>query len=162
MQDFKNKKIDILVATSVIEVGIDVPNASLIIIENSERIGLSQLHQLRGRIGRGVNQSVCIFMFCEPLSTIAKQRLKVIYQNNNGFEISKYDLKIRGPGEVLGTKQSGNVLFKFANINEDINILNQAQEVSKYLIDNNYLNYIKLHLDRWNYDDNNKINYLNV
>lgn len=160
MENFKNKKIDILVATTVIEVGIDVPNASLMIIENSERIGLSQLHQLRGRIGRGDNQSICIFMFDEPLNQIAKQRLKVIYENNDGFQIAKYDLKIRGPGELLGIKQSGTPLFKFVNLSEDLDLLNLSIKTAKNLIENNHLEYINQHLSRWS--NHEIINYLNV
>lgn len=159
MEDFKNQKIDILVATSVIEVGIDVPNASLMVIENSERIGLSQLHQLRGRIGRGENQSICIFMFCDPLTEIAKQRLKVIYENNDGFEISKYDLQLRGPGEVLGIKQSGADLFKFIDLNQDSTLLQFAKQTVQTLIKNNNSNYIEKHLKKWS---NHQIHYLNV
>lgn len=128
MQSFKNGKLDLLVATTVIEVGVDVPNASLMIIENPERLGLSQLHQLRGRVGRGEKQSFCILMYRSPLSQNAKQRLNVMRETNDGFIIAEKDLEIRGAGEVLGTRQTGEVLFRFADLMRDRGLLPQIQK----------------------------------
>ena len=109
-------KIDILVATSVVEVGINVPNATLMIIENAERFGLSQLHQLRGRVGRGAEQSFCILMSGNKLSANSKTRLETMVKTNNGFEISEIDLQLRGPGDITGTQQSGVLELKMANL----------------------------------------------
>ncbi|MGM0378275.1 MAG: ATP-dependent DNA helicase RecG [Bacillota bacterium] len=133
MSDFKNKKIDILVSTTVIEVGIDIPNANIMVIENVERFGLSQLHQLRGRVGRGKHQSYC-FLLGEKLGETAKKRIKIMVTTNDGFLISKKDLEIRGPGEVLGTKQHGIAEFKLANILKHNDILIETQKVIKKLI----------------------------
>jgi ATP-dependent DNA helicase RecG len=119
MEQFKNGKIDLLVATTVIEVGVDVPNASLIIIENPERLGLAQLHQLRGRVGRGDQQSYCALMYHPPLSQNGKQRLQAMRESNDGFLIAEKDLEIRGPGEVLGTRQTGLVSFRIADLQRD-------------------------------------------
>lgn len=119
MSEFKNKKINLLVATTVIEVGVDVPNASLMIIENSERLGLSQLHQLRGRVGRGSTASSCVLIYSNPLSKTAKKRLAIMRETNSGFDIAEEDLKIRGPGEVLGTRQTGMMQFRIADILRD-------------------------------------------
>ena len=105
-----------LVATTVIEVGVDVPNATLMVIEHAERFGLAQLHQLRGRVGRGAAESTCYLLFEEPLSEIAKARLKVVYESNDGFEIARQDLAIRGPGEFLGARQSGVPMLRFADL----------------------------------------------
>ena len=107
MAEFVAGKLQVLVATTVIEVGVDVPNASLMVIEHAERFGLAQLHQLRGRVGRGAAESTCFLLFEEPLSDTAKARLKVVFENTDGFEIARQDLLIRGPGEFLGAKQSG-------------------------------------------------------
>ncbi|MBS0350302.1 MAG: ATP-dependent DNA helicase RecG [Proteobacteria bacterium] len=134
MKAFKNGEIDILVATTVIEVGVDVPNASLMIIENPERLGLSQLHQLRGRVGRGSLQSFCVLLYQEPLSVLARQRLQVLKNIQDGFQIAQEDLKIRGPGEVLGTRQSGILKFRIADLLRDQNLLPQVQFVSTKLI----------------------------
>lgn len=123
MQQFKNGTIDLLVATTVIEVGVDVPNATLIIIENSERMGLAQLHQLRGRVGRGSKQSFCIFLYQEPLSFYAQKRLAFIRDNTDGFKLAEADLKLRGMGEILGTKQTGIAKFKIADLTRDVKIL---------------------------------------
>ncbi|MDH5516268.1 MAG: ATP-dependent DNA helicase RecG [Gammaproteobacteria bacterium] len=131
MQQFKNKEINLLVATTVIEVGVDVPNASLMIIENAERLGLSQLHQLRGRVGRGSAASSCVLIYSQPLSKTAKKRLAVMRETNSGFDIAEEDLKIRGPGEVLGTKQTGMMQFRIADILRDealIPVVHQAAE----------------------------------
>ena len=126
MQDFSNGKIDLLVATTVIEVGVNVPNASLMVVENAERLGLAQLHQLRGRVGRGAEKSVCILMYQSPLSETAKQRLDILRQSNDGFMIAQKDLELRGPGEILGTQQTGITSMKIANIVRDAYLLNKA------------------------------------
>jgi len=123
MQQFKNKGLQLLVATTVIEVGVDVPNASLMIIENAERLGLSQLHQLRGRVGRGSTASSCVLMYSNPLSKTAKKRLAIMRETNSGFDIAEEDLKIRGPGEVLGTRQTGMMQFRIADIIRDENLI---------------------------------------
>ena len=123
MLDFKNGKQDVLVATTVIEVGVDVPNASIMVIENSERLGLSQLHQLRGRVGRGEHKSICILIYKKPLSSMAKMRLNSIRESNDGFYISEKDLELRGPGELLGTKQKGIIGLKIADIARDAYLL---------------------------------------
>src|SRR5688572_32481202 len=104
MHAFKEGKIGLLVATTVIEVGVDAPNATLMVIENAERMGLAQLHQLRGRVGRGEGTSVCVLMYQSPLSESARERLKIIYKDSDGFEIAKHDLRLRGPGELLGAR----------------------------------------------------------
>ncbi|MGZ0788003.1 helicase-related protein, partial [Pseudomonas saponiphila] len=119
MADFKAGIIHLLVATTVIEVGVDVPNASLMIIENPERLGLAQLHQLRGRVGRGAIASHCVLLYKAPLSHTATQRLSVLRQSNDGFIIAQKDLEIRGPGEVLGTKQTGLAELKIADLVRD-------------------------------------------
>ena len=119
IKNFATQKLDVLVATTVIEVGIDVPNASLMIIENPERLGLAQLHQLRGRVGRGDQQSYCVLLYQSPLTTIAEQRCKAMRNSNDGFKIAEVDLELRGPGELLGTKQTGNWQFRLANLITD-------------------------------------------
>ena len=123
MKQFVEGKIHLLVATTVIEVGVDVPNASLMVIEHSERFGLSQLHQLRGRVGRGAAKSACILLYQKPLSEMARARLKVIYKNTDGFEISRADLQLRGPGEFLGVRQSGVPMLKIADLERDVELL---------------------------------------
>ena len=123
MLDFKKGKQDLLVATTVIEVGVDVANASIMVIENSERLGLSQLHQLRGRVGRGEHKSICILIYKKPLSSMAKMRLSAIRESNDGFYISEKDLELRGPGELLGTKQKGIIGLKIADIARDAHLL---------------------------------------
>jgi ATP-dependent DNA helicase RecG len=119
MQSFGAGGIQLLVCTTVIEVGVDVPNASLMVIESAERFGLAQLHQLRGRIGRGARESVCILLFGEPLADTARERLKVIYENADGFALARRDLALRGPGEYLGERQSGQPLLRFADLERD-------------------------------------------
>ena len=119
MQSFAAGETQLLVCTTVIEVGVDVPNASLMVIESAERFGLAQLHQLRGRIGRGARESVCILLFSEPLAETARQRLKIIYENGDGFAIAQRDLELRGPGEYLGERQSGQPLLRFADLERD-------------------------------------------
>ncbi|MGC6377687.1 ATP-dependent DNA helicase RecG [Bisgaard Taxon 45] len=134
MQAFKETEIDLLVATTVIEVGVDVPNASLMIIENAERLGLSQLHQLRGRVGRGTTASFCVLMYKPPLGKISQQRLQVLRDTQDGFVIAEKDLEIRGPGEVLGTKQTGVAEFKVANLMRDRKMIPTVQYYARRLI----------------------------
>ncbi|MEC4749951.1 ATP-dependent DNA helicase RecG [Methylomicrobium sp. Wu6] len=133
MQAFKQHRIDLLVATTVIEVGVDVPNAGLMIIENPERLGLSQLHQLRGRVGRGDSDSFCLLMYQSPLSDMARQRLGILRDSNDGFVIAEKDLQLRGPGEVLGTRQTGAVHFKIADLSRDADLLDNIQEIGERL-----------------------------
>jgi ATP-dependent DNA helicase RecG len=128
MQAFKNHQIDLLVATTVIEVGVDVPNAGLMIIENPERLGLSQLHQLRGRVGRGESDSYCLLMYQSPLSDIARQRLGILRDSNDGFVIAEKDLQLRGPGEVMGTRQTGQMHFRIADLARDADLLDKIQQ----------------------------------
>ncbi|WP_347988805.1 ATP-dependent DNA helicase RecG [Methylomonas sp. AM2-LC] len=123
MQAFKQHECDLLVATTVIEVGVDVPNAGLMIIENPERLGLSQLHQLRGRVGRGNQESYCLLLYQSPLSFAGKQRLGIMKETNDGFIIAEKDLELRGPGEVMGTRQTGQIQFKIADLNRDSDLL---------------------------------------
>ena len=134
MEQFKLAELDLLVATTVIEVGVDVPNASLMIIENAERLGLSQLHQLRGRVGRGNAASFCVLMYKPPLGKISQKRLQVMRDTQDGFVISEKDLEIRGPGEVLGTKQTGITEFKVANLMRDRKMLPTVQFYAKQLV----------------------------
>ncbi|WBF65863.1 MAG: ATP-dependent DNA helicase RecG [Candidatus Kinetoplastibacterium crithidii] len=153
MQFFRNGDINLLIATTVIEVGVDVPNASLMVVEHSERFGLAQLHQLRGRIGRGSNQSICILLYQKPLSLIAKKRLRAIFKTLDGFKIAQYDLLIRGPGDFLGTKQSGVNLFRFANIETDQDILEKSKEAASMIKKYNP-ECINPHINRWKKNDN--------
>ncbi|VAW59924.1 ATP-dependent DNA helicase RecG [hydrothermal vent metagenome] len=148
MQAFKKCKIQLLVATTVIEVGVDVPNASLMIIENAERLGLSQLHQLRGRVGRGEEASHCVLMFKSPLSAQAKERLAIMRKTNSGFEIARKDLQLRGPGEVLGTRQTGLVQFKIADIVRDEYLLDDVKIVAQKII-NDSPETVSALIDRW-------------
>jgi ATP-dependent DNA helicase RecG len=123
-----------MVSTTVIEVGVNVPNATVMIIENAERFGLAQLHQLRGRVGRGGDQSYCILMRSYKLSKTAKERLEVICKTNDGFEIAEADLQLRGPGDIAGTKQSGAYEFKVANLVEDQAILKAARTIAEEIL----------------------------
>lgn len=148
MAAFAAGTIQVLVATTVIEVGVDVPNASLMVIEHAERMGLAQLHQLRGRVGRGSAASRCVLLFSEPLSDLAKARLKVIYENTDGFEIARQDLNIRGPGEFLGARQSGVPMLRFANLEEDLPLLEKARNLAPLLI-NQQPQVVRKHLQRW-------------
>ncbi len=134
MTSFKNRELDILVATTVIEVGIDVPNATLMVIEHAERFGLSQLHQLRGRVGRGSHQSHCILLTAGKLSEDGEKRLRVMESTTDGFRIAEADLEIRGPGDFLGTRQSGMPDFRVANILRDGTILEQAKSAAVKLL----------------------------
>jgi len=132
---FKNKEIDLLVATTVIEVGVDVPNASLMVIENAERLGLAQLHQLRGRVGRGGKQSACVLMYQVPLSESGKQRMSILRETNDGFKVAEKDLELRGPGEVLGTKQTGLMQMRIADIVRDEDWFAEVKKTAKYIIE---------------------------
>jgi ATP-dependent DNA helicase RecG len=134
MAAFKVGDTDLLVATTVIEVGVDVPNASLMIVENSERLGLSQLHQLRGRVGRGAEKSSCVLMYQAPLSGFAKQRLAAMRKTNDGFEIARRDMELRGPGEMLGTRQTGMQQFHIADIVRDRELLPRVREAARILL----------------------------
>ncbi|QDC45492.1 ATP-dependent DNA helicase RecG [Candidatus Methylopumilus universalis] len=148
MSDFVKGDIQLLVATTVIEVGVDVPNATLMVIENAERMGLSQLHQLRGRVGRGSLKSTCILLFQKKLSELARQRLKVIFENTDGFVIAQEDLNIRGPGEFLGVRQSGVPMLRIANLNRDFKLLEEAKAIADQLLEDNP-EASHLHLKRW-------------
>ena len=134
MAAFANHELDILVATTVIEVGVDVPNASLMIIENAERFGLAQLHQLRGRVGRGAVESHCILMYQSPLSQTARDRLTVMRESQDGFVLAEKDLEIRGPGEVLGTRQTGVSSFRVARLPEHNELLEKAQDIASNMV----------------------------
>ncbi|PKM38079.1 MAG: ATP-dependent DNA helicase RecG [Gammaproteobacteria bacterium HGW-Gammaproteobacteria-10] len=134
MQDFKSHRIDLLVATTVIEVGVDVPNAGLMIIENPERLGLSQLHQLRGRVGRGKDDSYCLLLYQSPLSDTARHRLGILRDTNDGFMIAEKDLELRGPGEVMGTRQTGQMQFKIADLDRDTDLLNNIPTIAESLL----------------------------
>jgi ATP-dependent DNA helicase RecG len=135
MLAFKEGKIQLLVATTVIEVGVDVPNATLMAIENAERMGLAQLHQLRGRVGRGSEASTCVLLYRAPLSQLARERLKVIRETNDGFEIARRDLELRGPGELLGTRQTGLAQLRIADLMRDADLLPRVQETAELLLD---------------------------
>ena len=148
MQAFAANETQLLVATTVIEVGVDVPNASLMVIEHAERMGLSQLHQLRGRVGRGSAQSACILLYQAPLSETARARLKIVYENSDGFEISRADLHLRGPGEFLGIRQSGMPLLKIADLERDADLLEAARDIAPRLL-REQPQAVNAHLQRW-------------
>lgn len=158
MAAFKQGEIQLLVATTVIEVGVDVPNASLMVIENAERMGLSQLHQLRGRVGRGAEASICILMFQQPLSEIARKRLRIIFEYTDGFEIARQDLNLRGPGEFLGSRQSGVPMLRFADLEQDGELITAAQAAAEEML-NSYPELVQRHIERWLGD---KTEYLRV
>jgi len=128
MAAFQSGEVHLLVATTVIEVGVDVPNAALMVIEHAERMGLAQLHQLRGRVGRGSRESVCVLLYAQPLSELARARLKVIYESTDGFEIARLDLELRGPGELLGHRQSGLPMLRFVDLERDLALLETARD----------------------------------
>ncbi|WP_227697508.1 ATP-dependent DNA helicase RecG [Psychrobacter celer] len=134
MQEFKAGNLDLLIATTVIEVGVDVPNASLMVIENAERLGLSQLHQLRGRVGRGSTKSFCVLLYQKPLSETGTERLNVLRDSTDGFVIAQKDLELRGPGELLGKRQTGNVGYYLADLIRDEQLFAIAQRLAKHLI----------------------------
>ncbi|STX28090.1 ATP-dependent DNA helicase RecG [Legionella beliardensis] len=148
MGAFKEGELNLLVATTVIEVGVDVPNASLMIIENAERLGLSQLHQLRGRVGRGNNQSYCLLLYQSPLSELGAERLQIMRATSDGFVIAEKDLQLRGAGEFLGTKQTGYRQFKIANLHRDHALLPQVSNCSNHLI-NHDPEKARLIAERW-------------
>jgi ATP-dependent DNA helicase RecG len=134
MAAFKRGELHLLIATTVIEVGVDVPNASLMIIENSERLGLAQLHQLRGRVGRGSTASHCVLLHSSPLSQNARARLAVLRESDDGFVIAEKDLQIRGPGELLGTRQTGDIVFRIADLARDAHWLPQVKDCAEQLL----------------------------
>ncbi len=148
MQAFKQGELQLLVATTVIEVGVDVPNASLMIIENPERLGLAQLHQLRGRVGRGAVASHCVLLYKSPLSKTAQKRLQVLRDSNDGFVIAQCDLEIRGPGELLGTRQTGNAEFKVADLLRDQALIPDVQRIARH-IHQHYPEQAQALIERW-------------
>jgi len=152
MDAFTAGQVHVLVATTVIEVGVDVPNASLMVIEHAERFGLSQLHQLRGRVGRGSAASVCLLLYQSPLGQVAKQRLLTMRETTDGFEIARRDLEIRGPGEFLGARQSGQAMLRFADLEIDQWMVDRARDVAQWLLDGETLEkmaVVDAHLARW-------------
>ncbi|MBI4293510.1 MAG: ATP-dependent DNA helicase RecG [Betaproteobacteria bacterium] len=148
MSAFIGGTIHLLVATTVIEVGVDVANASLMVIEHAERFGLAQLHQLRGRVGRGAAESVCVLLYQSPLGELARNRLKAIYESTDGFEIARQDLAIRGPGEYLGSRQSGVPLLRFADLERDLGLLEAARDAAELMLRDNP-QAARNHLERW-------------
>jgi len=134
MQRFKAGEIQLLVATTVIEVGVDVPNATLMVIENAERLGLAQLHQLRGRVGRGHHASSCLLLYRAPLSALARERLAVMRDTNDGFVVARRDLELRGPGELLGTRQTGLAQMRVADLTRDADLLPTVQSAAQRLL----------------------------
>jgi ATP-dependent DNA helicase RecG len=148
MAGFTRGEIDLLVATTVIEVGVDVPNASLMVIEHAERFGLAQLHQLRGRVGRGTAQSVCVLLYRPPLSTNARERLRTMYETTDGFEIARRDLQLRGPGEFLGARQSGMALLRFADLERDAELVEAARDEAAAMLAGP-TGPVDAHLARW-------------
>jgi ATP-dependent DNA helicase RecG len=148
MDAFKAGEINLLVATTVIEVGVDVPNASLMIIENAERLGLSQLHQLRGRVGRGSAKSHCVLLYNSPISANGSERLKTMRQTSDGFVIAEKDLELRGPGELLGTRQTGDMQLQIADLQRDAHLLPQIKVAAENLL-NQYPKNVQPLLTRW-------------
>ena len=148
MQEFSKGDVHLLVATSVIEVGVDVPNATVMVIENAERMGLSQLHQLRGRIGRGSAASTCILLYSAKLTDTARLRLKIIYENIDGFEVARADLELRGPGEVLGARQSGMPMLRYADLERDTDLLEKAERMASDFLLNEPAQ-ARQHIERW-------------
>jgi ATP-dependent DNA helicase RecG len=148
MKAFREGGIRVLVATTVIEVGVDVPNASLMIIEHAERFGLAQLHQLRGRVGRGQAKSVCVLMYQHPLSMLARERLRAMYETQDGFEIAQRDLELRGPGEFLGARQSGVALLRFADLAQDSELVRASRDAATELM-HHHPDVVERHLARW-------------
>ena len=134
MRRFVVGEIQILVATTVVEVGVDVPNASVMVIEHAERFGLSQLHQLRGRVGRGAEQSFCVLLASDKQTSVARERLGIMEETSDGFRIAEKDLELRGPGEVMGTRQSGVPTFRIGNLVRDIQILEEARREADYYL----------------------------
>ena len=158
MTAFKANELQLLIATTVIEVGVDVPNASLMVIDHAERMGLAQLHQLRGRVGRGAAQSLCILLYQRPLSELARARLKIIFESTDGFAIAQHDLQLRGPGELLGARQSGVAMLRYADLSADEDLLNHARLAADELL-RDFPEAARAHLQRWMA---NKQDYLHV
>jgi ATP-dependent DNA helicase RecG len=148
MEAFQRNEVQLLVATTVIEVGVDVPNATLMVIEHAERMGLAQLHQLRGRVGRGAGAGVCILLYQTPLSSLARERMKIIYEQVDGFEIARRDLALRGPGEFLGARQSGTPMLRFADVNADVDLVELARNAAAELM-RHHPEAVERHLARW-------------
>jgi ATP-dependent DNA helicase RecG len=148
MEAFKAGRSQLLVATTVIEVGVDVPNASLMVIEHAERMGLAQLHQLRGRVGRGSSASACVLLYQQPLSETARARLRIIFENTDGFAIAQEDLRLRGPGELLGARQSGTPMLRFADLVADVALLEESRRWADRLLRENPLVAAR-HVERW-------------
>jgi ATP-dependent DNA helicase RecG len=134
MRQFVSGKTQILVSTTVIEVGVDVPNASVMVVEHAERFGLSQLHQLRGRVGRGAEQSYCVLLASDKQTSVARERLGIMEETNDGFKIAEKDLEIRGPGQMMGTRQAGLPEFRLANLARDLDILQAARKEAEFYI----------------------------
>jgi ATP-dependent DNA helicase RecG len=149
MEAFTRGEVDVLVATTVIEVGVDVPNASLMVIEHAERFGLAQLHQLRGRVGRGTAESVCVLLYKGPLSINARERLRTMYETTDGFEIARRDLQLRGPGEFLGARQSGTALLRFADLERDAALVEAARDEAALMLQSGPSDAVDAHLARW-------------
>ena len=148
MGAFAAGRVQLLVATTVIEVGVDVANASLMVIEHAERFGLAQLHQLRGRVGRGAVASVCVLLYTPPLSATGKARLQAMAETNDGFEIARRDLEIRGPGEFMGARQSGDALLRFADLQADGALLQHARATAPRLL-REHPQAAAAHVHRW-------------
>jgi ATP-dependent DNA helicase RecG len=148
MESFVQGDIQLLVATTVIEVGVDVPNASVMVIEHAERMGLAQLHQLRGRVGRGATGGICILLYQKPLSATAQERLRIIFEQTDGFEIARHDLRLRGPGEFLGARQSGLPMLRFADLEKDGDLLEAARAAAEQLL-RDYPEHAQRHVQRW-------------
>ena len=148
MAEFASGEAQLLVATTVIEVGVDVPNASLMVIENAERLGLSQLHQLRGRVGRGAVKSYCVLLYGGRLSDTAQRRLNVMRESNDGFVIAEEDLRLRGPGEWLGTRQTGALAFRIVDLMRDEDWMAPAREMAQAVM-TSYPQLVDLLVRRW-------------
>ena len=148
MQQFKDQQLDVLVATTVIEVGVDVPNASVMVIENAERLGLAQLHQLRGRVGRGSTESFCLLLYKSPLGQISRKRLELMRDSTDGFHIAEQDLLLRGPGEVLGTRQTGDIAFRLASLIRDQHLIPQVQQCAETLL-THHPERVEILIQRW-------------
>jgi ATP-dependent DNA helicase RecG len=152
MDSFTANRLQVLVSTTVIEVGVDVPNASLMVIEHAERFGLSQLHQLRGRVGRGAAASACVLLYAPNeggrVGEAARARLKAMAETSDGFEIARRDLDIRGPGEFLGARQSGAPLLRFADLSTDVLLLDWARALAPRMLDR-HPELAEKHVDRW-------------
>ena len=148
MKEFRNGNIDVLVATTVIEVGVDVPNASMMVIESAERLGLAQLHQLRGRVGRGTTQATCLLIYKGPLSEVSRKRLKVMRETTDGFKISEQDLKLRGAGELLGTRQTGAQIFRVAEFSRDRDLLDDVVRAAELVLER-YPQLVPALIRRW-------------